>query len=164
MKILGLDLSTSICGWAISDGGIIMNAGFFNISKVNTYKEKAFIIINGLSKETFDKVNIEETLSGFSSGFTSQQTLIKLVQNKSVICYILEEIWKKPMFSYNVNTMRKKVFGKARIKGIKPKEYVKAQVPLIVENIKQFERLNRNGDWDVHNSDAYDAIVCALYG
>ena len=164
MKILGLDLSTSICGWAISDNGVITDAGFFNISKLNTYKEKALCIISGLSNYSFDKVNVEETLSGFSSGFTSQQTLIKLIQNKSVICYILEETWKKPIEYHNVNTMRKKVFGKARVKGIKPKEYVRQQVPLIVPNISKFEKLNRNGDWDAHNGDMYDAVVTSLFG
>jgi hypothetical protein len=59
--------------------------------------------------------------------------------------------------------MRKKVFGKARIKGIKPKEFVKAQMPLVVSNIKQFEKLNRDGNWDAHNSDMYDACVCSLF-
>ena len=164
MKILGLDLSCSICGWAISYDGNITNAGFFNIGKVNTYKEKAFIIIDGLSNETFDKINIEEALFGFSSGFTSQQTLIKLVQSKAVICYILEETWNKPIYHLNVNTMRKKVFGKARIKGIKPKEYVKQQIPLVAPNIKKFEKLNRDGNWDAHNGDMYDAVVAALFG
>jgi len=164
MKILGLDLSTSTCGWAISDSGIIVDAGFFRIEKVETYKEKSKMIIEGLDGKEFDKINVEETLSGFSSGFTSQQTLIKLVKNKSVICYILEETWKKPIISLNVNTVRKKVFGKSRIKGIKPKEYVKSQVPLYVPNIKEFEKLNRNGDWDMHNGDMYDAVTLALFG
>jgi hypothetical protein len=60
--------------------------------------------------------------------------------------------------------MRKKVFGKARVKGIKPKEYVKQQLPLIVPNLSKFEKLNRKEEWDAHNSDMYDAVVAALYG
>ena len=77
---------------------------------------------------------------------------------------MLSEKFSFPVVLCNVNTMRKAVFGKARIKGIKPKEYVKQQIPLVVSNIKGFEKLNRKGEWDAHNSDMYDAIVCALYG
>ena len=164
MKILGLDLSTSICGWAISNNGVIIDAGFFNISKVDTYKEKANIIISGLSNYTFDKVNVEETLSGFAFGRTSQQTIIKLAKNKAVICYILEETWKVPIFYANATTMRKNVFGKARVKGIKPKDYVKQELPKLVPNLSKFEKLNKKKTWDAHNGDMYDAIVCALYG
>ena len=163
MKILGLDLSTSICGWAISDENIIINAGFFNISKVKKYKDKANIIINGLLDQKFDKVNVEETLSGFKFGRTSQQTLLKLAKNKAVICYILEETWKVPIFYANATTMRKKVFGKASMKGVDSKEFVKQQIPLVVPNIKNFEKPNRDGNWDAHNSDMYDAVVAALY-
>ena len=61
--MLGLDLSTSTCGWAITKDKQIVDCGFFDISKVNTYKEKAYIIIGGLSSQTFNKVNVEETLS-----------------------------------------------------------------------------------------------------
>ena len=164
MKILGLDLSTSICGWAISNSGSIENAGFFNIGKVDTYKEKANIIISGLSNHTFDKVNVEETLSGFAFGRTSQQTIIKLAKNKAVICYILEETWKVPIFYANASTMRKKVFGKAREKNMKAKEYVKQRIVSIVPDIAKFEKLNKKKTWDAHNGDMYDAIVCALYG
>ena len=108
MKILGLDLSTTVCGWAIADEGVIVVAGFFNISKVDSYKEKATIIINGLTDYTFDKVNVEETLSGFAFGRTSQQTILKLAKNKAVVCYILEEIWKIPIFYANANNNEKK--------------------------------------------------------
>ena len=40
MKILGLDLSTTVCGWAITDEGVIVVTGFFNISKVDRIKKK----------------------------------------------------------------------------------------------------------------------------
>ena len=77
---------------------------------------------------------------------------------------MMGENFKFPVVLCNVNTMRKKVFGKARIAGIKPKEYVKSQVPLVAPNINKFEKLNRNGDWDTHNSDMYDAVVACLFG
>ena len=77
---------------------------------------------------------------------------------------MLSEHFGFPIVLCNVNTMRKKIFGKARIKGIKPKEYVKQQLPLVVPYIEKFEVLNRNKEWDAHNSDMYDAVVAALFG
>lgn len=166
--ILGLDASTSIVGWAFSDNGKILDAGFINISKLETNKEKGRFVIDFLSKhphiDKVDHLNLEAALSGFGGGLTSQQTIITLSRWNAVFEYMLSETFKFPIVLCNVNTMRKKVFGKARIVGVKPKEYVKAQIPLVVENIKQFEKLNRNGDWDAHNSDMYDAVVCALFG
>lgn len=166
--ILGLDASTSIVGWAFSQSGSILDAGFLKTAKLETNKEKGNFVIDFLSQhpliETVDHANLEAALSGFGGGLTSQQTIITLSRWNAVFEYMLGEHFKFPIVLCNVNTMRKKVFGKARIVGVKPKEYVKAQIPLYVSNIKQFEKLNRNGDWDAHNGDMYDAIVCSLYG
>jgi hypothetical protein len=166
--ILGLDASTSIVGWSFAQSGSVIDAGFLNISKFETNKEKGKFVINFLSKHSLidlvDYINLEAALSGFGGGLTSQQTIITLSRWNAIFEYMLSEHFKFPIVLCNVNTMRKKVFGKARVKGIKPKEYVKQQIPLIVSNISKFEKLNRDGNWDAHNSDMYDAIVCALYG
>ena len=166
--ILGIDASTSIVGWAFSQSGSVMDAGFLNISKLETNKEKGKLVIDFLSKHSLinsvDHLNLEAALSGFGGGLTSQQTIITLSRWNAVFEYMLSEYFKFPIVLCNVNTMRKKVFGKARIQGIKPKEYVKQQIPLIVPDVSKFEKLNRNGDWDAHNGDMYDAIVCSLYG
>jgi hypothetical protein len=166
--ILGLDASTSIVGWAFSQSSSVIDAGFLNISKLENNKQKGMFVIDFLKKHpSIDKVNhinLEAALSGFGGGLTSQQTIITLSRWNAVFEYMLGENFTFPIILCNVNTMRKKVFGKARIVGIKPKEYVKSQIPLYVSNINQFEKLNRNGDWDAHNSDMYDAIVCSLYG
>lgn len=168
MVICGIDASTSIVGWCFTEDNSVADAGFLNISKLETNKTKGLFVIDFLKKhpliEKVDHLNLEAALSGFGGGLTSQQTVITLSRWNAVFEYMLGENFKFPIALCNVNTMRKKVFGKARIKGIKPKEYVKSQVPLYVPNIKQFEKLNRNGDWDAHNSDTYDAIVCALFG
>lgn len=165
--ILGLDASTSTVGWCFAESGSVLDAGFLNISKLETNKEKGKFIIDFLAKhhltEKINHANLEAALSGFGGGLSSQQTIITLSRWNAVFEYMLGESFKFPIILCNVNTMRKKVFGKARIKGIKPKEYVKQQIPLVVPNIKTFEKLNRNGDWDAHNGDMYDAIVCALY-
>lgn len=165
--ILGLDASTTIVGWAFSDSGSIADAGFLNISKIETNKEKGKRVINFLSVHPLiplvTSLNLEAALSGFGGGMTSQQTIITLSRWNAVFEYMLSESFKFPIILCNVNSMRKNVFGKARVKGIKPKEYVKQQLPLIVPNLSHFEKLNRKNKWDAHNSDMYDAIVCALY-
>lgn len=166
--VLGLDASTSIVGWCFADGKSVIDAGFLNISKLETNKEKGRSVIDFLSIhpqiDKVNKINLEAALSGFGGGLTSQQTIITLSRWNAILEYMLSEKFSFPVVLCNVNTMRKAVFGKARIKGIKPKEYVKQQIPLVVSNIKGFEKLNRKGEWDAHNSDMYDAIVCALYG
>ena len=166
--ILGLDASTSIVGYAFSKDGSIIDAGFINISKLNTNKEKGFYVIDFLKKhpniDSVSHVNLEAALSGFVGGKTSQQTLITLSRWNAIFEYMMGENFSFPIILCNVNSMRKKVFGKARIKGIKPKEYVKQMISSVCSNVTKFEKLNRNGDWDVHNSDIYDAIVCSLYG
>jgi hypothetical protein len=166
--ILGLDASTSIVGYAFQENGVVKDAGWLNISKIEGNKAKGNFIISFLKTHplisTVAHLNLEAALSGFGGGLTSQQTIITLSRWNAVFEYMLGESFSFPIILCNVNTMRKKVFGKARIVGVKPKEYVKAQIPLVVSNIKLFEKLNRNGDWDVHNSDMYDAIVCSLYG
>ena len=166
--ILGIDASTSTVGWAFSQSGSVMDAGFLNISKLATNKEKGLFVINFLKNhqliESVNHVNLEAALSGFGGGLTSQQTIITLSRWNAVFEYMMGENFSFPIILCNVNTMRKKVFGKARIKGIKPKEYVKQQIPLVVPNILKFEKLNRDGNWDAHYSDMYDSIVCSLYG
>lgn len=167
--ILGLDASTSIVGWAFADSGSVVDAGFINISKFETNREKGKYVIDFLVHHPhighISHINLEAALSGFGGGMTSQQTIITLSRWNAVFEYMLEDyIPSVKVHLCNVNTMRKKVLGAARVQGMKPKEYVKLRLPTIVPNLKQFEKLNRKGEWDAHNSDMYDAIVCSLFG
>ena len=63
MIYLGLDLSTTTCGFAYStDTNEILDAGFIDISEVSDYKEKAKLIISKLdeSSNVFDIINLED--------------------------------------------------------------------------------------------------------
>jgi hypothetical protein len=162
MKILGLDLSTVTAGYAVTETRVILDCGWFDISKVETYKEKAEIIINGLVGKEFDRINVEENLSGFAFGKTSQQTLLKLAKNKAVICYILEEHYHLPMIYANAVTMRKQLFGVSRIRGMKPKDFVKEKIESMYD-MTPWIILNRNGVPDKKMEDVYDAIVVSAY-
>lgn len=163
---LGFDASTTICGWAFYDNSQIVDAGFINLTKYETNKEKTFHVINTLKDnpnlKSTTKINLEAALSGFMGGRTSQQTIIKLARFNSVFEYIVSEYWKLPVNLISVTTARKAVFGKARIKGMAGKEYVKQQIDLKFSYIHKFDKLNRKDEPDAHNEDMYDAAVISM--
>ncbi len=165
MKI-GLDCSTTVAGWAFAENGEIKDAGFLDISDVVKNSDKAFKIMDVLVRHPLisyvTEINLEAALSGFMGGGTTQQTIIKLVRFNAILEYILSEEMNMPVNLLNVSTMRKKVFGKARLKGVKSKDYVKMMIPKIVPNISKFEKLNKIGNVDKKCEDMYDAIVAAL--
>lgn len=161
--MLGLDLSTTTCGFAITENKEIITASYVDISKVESYKEKADLIISALSGHFFDKIIIEESLFGFAGGGTSQQVIIKLVKNKAVVGYILENHYKVKVESIHAQTARKKALGAARIKGIKPKVFVKESIERLY-NMDKWVIKNTKGNPDKRNEDMYDAIVLSLAG
>lgn len=167
MVILGLDSSTSVTGWAFREDKKILSAGFVDTKKFDTTKEKTFQVIAELEKDPniskIDHINLEAALSGFAGGFTSQQVIITLARHNAVFAYILEEHFKKKVNLLSVTTMRKHLFGKCRVKGIKPKDFVREQIETLMPDIAKFTVKNKKGNWDERNSDMYDAIVCAMY-
>ena len=102
-------------------------------------------------------------MSGFAGGFTSQQVIITLARHNAVFAYIIEEHFKKKVNLLSVNTMRKQLFGKCRIKGIKSKDFVKQELESLVPDVIQFTIQNKKGNWDERNGDMYDAVVAGLY-
>ena len=167
MVILGLDSSTSTTGWSFCENGKILSAGFVDTKKLETTKEKTFHVISYLEKtkeiERFDEINLEAALSGFAGGFTSQQVIITLARHNAVFAYIIEEHFKKKVNLLSVNTMRKQLFGKCRIKGIKSKDFVKQELELLIPDVLNFTIKNKKGNWDDRNGDMYDDIVAGLY-
>lgn len=163
---LGLDASTAICGWAFYDGSKIVDAGFINLTKHETNKAKALHVINTLKDnpnlQSTTKINLEAALSGFMGGRTSQQTIIKLARFNAVFEYIVSEHWKIPVNLISVTTARKTVFGKARIKGMTGKEYVRQQIDSKFSYLHTFDKLNTKNEPDAHNEDMYDAAVVAM--
>lgn len=163
---LGFDASTTTVGWSFFDQNLVQDCGFIDISKLSTNKEKAFCVIDTLKNHPLigqvDKINLEAALSGFAGGFTSQQVIIKLARFNALFEYIISEYWKIPVNLVSVNTMRKKAFGKCRIKGIKSKEFVKMQLESKMSLVK-WDKKKKNGNWDDRNFDMYDAIVCSMY-
>lgn len=164
---IGLDASTRVVGWSMCSDGKVLDAGFVDTSKLKTNKEKSFRVISILDSNPLishiDKINLEAALSGFGGRRTSQQTIILLSRWNAVFEYILSEHYKLPVNLISASTARKKVFGKALIKGVKSKDYVKMMIPKAVPNVNQFEKMNTRGRPDERNGDIYDAMVMGLF-
>ena len=166
MVTLGLDISTSCVGYAFTKDKKILDMGFIDISKQKTPKEKVFKVLDFLNKSSYiDNVydiNIEDNLSGFAGGRTSQQTIVKLAKFNAILCFVLEDMLDMEVHSINPMTARKQVFGKARVKGIKAKDLVKMKVEEMYDTKKWCKHTTR-GNWDKRNIDMYDGLVMSLF-
>ena len=165
MVTLGLDASTTCVGYAFTEDKKILDMGFIDIKKEKAPKDKVQKVLDFLHQTSYidnvDDINIEDNLSGFAGGRTSQQVIIKLAKFNAILCFMLEN------FEYNVNSInpmtgRKQVFGKARVKGLKAKDFVKQEIEKIY-NTKKWCKETTRGNWDKRNIDMYDGLVMSLY-
>ena len=165
MVTLGLDASTTCVGYAFTEDKKILDMGFIDIKKEKTPKDKVQKVLDFLHQNSYidnvNDINIEDNLSGFAGGRTSQQVIIKLAKFNAILCFMLEN------FEYNVNsvnpmTARKQVFGKARIKGMKAKDFVKQEIEKMYNTNKWCKETAR-GNWDKRNIDMYDGLVMSLF-
>ena len=166
MVTLGLDISTTCVGYAFTENKQILDMGFIDIKKQTTHKEKAFYVLTCINESSYiddiEKVYVEDNLSGFAGGRTSQQVIVKLAKFNAILCFVLEDTFELEVKNINPMTARKFVFGKARIKGIKAKEFVKQQVEKLYNTSKWCKETAR-GNWDKRNIDMYDGLVMSLY-
>ena len=165
MVTLGLDASTTCVGYAFTEDKKILNMGFIDIKKEKTPKDKVQKVLGFLNKSPYiDEVmdiNIEDNLSGFAGGRTSQQTIIKLAKFNAILCFMLEN-FDFDVHSINPMTARKQVFGKARVKGVKAKDFVKRQIENKFKT-KKWCKITSRGNWDKRNIDMYDGLVMSLF-
>ena len=165
MVSLGLDASTTCVGYAFTQDKKILDMGFIDIKKEKTPKDKVQKVLEVLNSirhidEVID-INIEDNLSGFSGGRTSQQVIIKLAKFNAILCFMLEN-FDFTVHNINPMTARKQVFGKARVKGIKAKDLVKMKIEEMYDT-KKWCKTTTRGNWDKRNIDAYDGLVMSLY-
>ena len=165
MVTLGLDASTTCVGYAFTQDKKILDMGFIDIKKEKTPKDKVqkvleFINNNSYIDEVYN-INIEDNLSGFAGGRTSQQVIIKLAKFNAILCFMLENFDFK-VHSVNPMTARKQVFGKARVKGKKAKQFVQEEIEKMY-NTKKWCKETTRGNWDKRNIDMYDGLVMSLF-
>ena len=75
---------------------------------------------------------------------------------------IIVFIFQVDVHNINPMTARKNVFGKARIKGVKAKDFVKEEIEKRFKT-KKWCKSTKTGLWDKRNIDMYDGLVMALY-
>ena len=140
--------------------------GFVPINKEKTIRDKVQVTLDEINKldpfDEIDKIYIEDSLSGFMRGRTSQQTIIKLAKFNAVLTYCLEFAYGEIVDGINPMTARKHLFGKSREKGVSAKDFVKKEINCLY-SLEEYVKLTKTGLWDKRNMDAYDALVCALY-
>ena len=165
MVILGLDASTTCVGYAFTEDKKILDMGFIDIKKEQTPKDKVQKVLDILNKSSYIDdvidINIEDNLSGFAGGRTSQQVIIKLAKFNAILCFMLENFDFK-VHNINPMTARKNVFGKARVKGVKAKDFVKEQIEEMYDTSKWCKK-TKTGLWDKRNIDMYDGLVMSLF-
>ena len=166
MVILGLDISTSCVGYAFTENKKILDMGFIDIKKFTNHKEKAFFVLTEINKSSYiddvKKVYVEDNLSGFAGGRTSQQVIIKLAKFNAILCFMLEDMFEMEVHNINPMTARKNVFGKARVKGKKAKQFVQEEIEKMYNTSKWCKKTTR-GNWDKRNIDMYDGLVMSLF-
>ena len=166
MVILGLDASTTCVGYAFTQDKKILDMGFIDISKEKTPKDKVQKVLGFINESKYIDdvidINIEDNLSGFAGGRTSQQVIIKLAKFNAILCFMLEEMFEFNVHSINPMTARKNVFGKARVKGKKAKQFVQEEIEKMY-NTKKWCKHTTRGNWDKRNIDMYDGLVMSLY-
>ena len=166
MVTLGLDISTTCVGYAFTEDKKILDMGFIDIKKEKTPKEKVHKVLGFLNENPYiDKtveINVEDNLSGFAGGRTSQQVIVKLAKFNAVLCFVIEDAFDIEVKNVNPMTARKQAFGKARVKGVKAKDFVKRQVDELYDTKKWCKTTSR-GNWDKRNIDAYDGLVMSLF-
>lgn len=162
---LGLDISSTVVGYCMSiSKKKITEAGYIDIRKESTIRDKAHKVARVLEDldGSPDTIIIEDSLSGFGGGRTSQQTIVKLAKCNAVISYVVEAIYDAEIKHVNVSTLRKAVLGKSREKGVDSKQFVKMNIEKKVD-LSRFIVYNSRKNYDKKNYDMLDATVASLY-
>ena len=166
MVRLGLDASTTCVGYAFTQDKKILDMGFIDIKKETTPKDKVQKVLGFLDNISYidevDKIYVEDNLSGFAGGRTSQQVIVKLAKFNAILCFMLEEMFEFNVNSINPMTARQQVFGRARVKGKKAKQFVQEEIEKMY-NTKKWCKETTRGNWDKRNIDMYDGLVMSLF-
>jgi RNase H-fold protein (predicted Holliday junction resolvase) len=161
--IIGLDISTSTIGICILDNfKSIIYMNYIDLTKIKNLNEKANKFKDEM-KQLIDKYNvtdiiIENYLSGFKMGRTSQKTIILLSMFNGIAQYILNTEFKNiNVKGMNVRSARKKVIGVIP-KGINGKQFV---YDYFLNNVKWEFAKNRNEKYIKQSYDMVDAWIMA---
>ena len=75
------------------------------LDKEITPKDKVEKVLDFLNNNPYidntATINIEDNLSGFSGGRTSQQVIVKLAKFNAILCFMIEQIFQMEVNSIN---------------------------------------------------------------
>lgn len=116
MRRLGLDISTSCTGWAITNYNQTGDITDVELGKIDLDTQSDLIskseevraaLIDIIGKYKITHVYVEENLQSFSSGASSAQTLFKLAKFNGIVTYLSYQITGVRPVAINVNHARK---------------------------------------------------------
>ena len=165
--ILGLDISTSITGYALvdEDTGQLIEYGSFNLKKCKDMFEKGLFIkgnlVELLQRHEVSKIFIEQPFTFFNSGGSSGKTMATLQRFNGIVSWIVYELlYIIP--DYVGATKARKECGIKVPRGKKAKQIV---LEYLIDNEKSFEiEYTRYGNPKPESYDRADAIVIAKAG
>ena len=182
MKILGIDISTSITAYSLMDTDVPQRQRIVKYEGIHLQKEKSLYNKAELIRKSFvqlskdydiDKVYVEESLQAFRRGLSSARTLSTLSRFNGIVCYLAEDIFKTEVHLVNVIHARSHLGIKINRK---LEDSVKDQVlnwslqreefSNIVWPTKTLKSGPRKGQ-EINDKSCYDiadASVMALYG
>lgn len=171
MAIIGLDLSTSICGICIlNDDGTYSSVGYLELKKEKNLYRKADLFKKFLLEKTkgYDNIKfiVEAPLLMFKMRASMASTIALLNKWNAVCCFQIYSIFGQEPTMVNVNTARKTIGlflpKKKKRAEIKPMvfQYVKS-LKIVPESVWVYKKTGRPKDWVY---DICDATVVALSG
>ena len=92
---LGLDISTSCTGWAlVNPDGSLVKLGWFEVSGMSTYHEKADFVEKGLREMPLPTaIFVEDNVLGFRSGGSTAHTIVTLAKFNAIVSHLCWKIW-----------------------------------------------------------------------
>lgn len=168
MKILGLDISTSITGATVIEDGKIIESFFWDTRNKNKFPslyDKATLIKEGLRvlsvSHNIDAIFIEQSLHTFRSGFSSAQTLSTLSRFNGVVSWLCWETFKIQPEMIAASSARK-LAGVQIKRGDNAKQKV---LQFILDNYPNIDiKYTKHGNPKPGMLDMCDSIIIALAG
>lgn len=182
-KHLGLDISTSCTGWAITSveegtpkcvvlGHVRLDRHDGLMSKSDAMREE---LIKLHKEHQFSQIYVEENMQAFRPGASSAQTIMKLAKFNGIVSYLAYQVTGIDPKNVNVNHARKSLgitLKREKECGISTKEQVHSWVkchPLLSQYQWPCKVLNsgpRKGQtvMEPYIYDMSDAFVIALSG
>ena len=165
--ILGLDISTSITGYALVDEntGQLVEYGSFNLKKCKDVFDKGLLmkgsLVELLERHQVSKIFIEQPFTFFNSGGSSGKTMAALQRFNGIVSWIVYELlYIIP--DYVGATKARKECGIKVPRGQKAKQVV---LEHLLKNEETFEiEYTRYGNPKAESYDRADAIVIAKAG